>query len=45
MLVSLCNLHAMGKIQKNIQTTVRPAGPIILGIRKTPPFMKVAYIG
>ena len=46
MLISLSNLAAMGKIQKNISTKVRPVG-LINAITKeqqnTPLFMKVLY--
>lgn len=47
MITSLFNPAAMGKIQKNIKTKVRPVGLInteTKGIQNIPPFMKVVYM-
>lgn len=47
MIISLFNPAAMGKIQKNIKTKVRPVGLINIKTKGTPnipPFMKVVYI-
>jgi len=48
MLISLTNLAAMRKIQKNIWTKVRLVGLININTkewRNKPPFMKVVYSG
>ena len=34
MLISLCNLNAMGKIQKNIQTKMKPVGLININTKQ-----------
>ena len=47
MLISLTNLAAMRKIQKNIWTKVRLVGLININTKEwqnMPPFMKVVYI-
>ena len=46
MLISLINLAAMGTIQKNVLTKVRPVGLVNIntkGYYYAPPFMKVVY--